>query len=210
MYVLGKAQFTQVPSWIDGHDAHLAQKPSYSFGTNQYAKRSDEIYHTQYPFGRMFQEFLIQITHYFQILRIHSHRLIIYITPVHVQKFTLPANTDLRLGIYHFFEGFSIPNCSDTLLQKSTSTSKRPIFSYSAFSRLMASSSGALLEKISAPRLMNSRFQFEISCGWTSNRLANSLKVCCSLIASRATWALKVALCFFLLVDIMSKFNGFY
>ncbi|MCE5205979.1 MAG: hypothetical protein LLF80_07760, partial [Porphyromonadaceae bacterium] len=30
-----------------------------------------------------------------------------------------------------------------------------------------------------------------------------------SLIASIATWALKAALCFFLLVDIMSKFNRF-
>src|SRR5690606_23858282 len=62
---------------------------------------------------------------------------------------------------------------------------------------------------ISAPRARNSRFQLEIICGCTSNRLASSLSVSASLIASIATWALKAALCFFLLVDIMSKFNRF-
>ncbi len=209
MNVFGNPQLAQVLLWIYGHDAHLSQQPSYSFRPNQNAKPPYKIYHTQDPFGRTFQKLFIHTSHQFQIFRIFWYRLIIHVAPIYIQKLTLPANTDSRLGIYHFFEGFSIPNCSETRLQKSTSTSNRPIFSYRAFSRFMASSSGAFVEKISAPREINSRFQFEIIWGCTSNRLASSLRVSCSLIASRATWALKAALCFFLVVDIMSKFKCF-
>ena len=115
------------------------------------------------------------------------------------------ANTWSR-GNY-FFEDLVIPSCSEALLQKSTSISRRPIFSYNAFSRLSASSSGALVSKISAPRDRNSRFQFDIIWGWTSNRLASSLRVSSSLIASMATWALKAAVCFFLVFFILDKFN---
>jgi len=48
---------------------------------------------------------------------------------------------------------------------KSTSTFNRPIFYYKAFFRFAASSSGALVEKITAPGEINSRFQLEIIWG---------------------------------------------
>jgi len=71
---------------------------------------------------------------------------------IQTKKFALASLAQIiSRGYYFFFEGFSIPNCSEALLQKSTSTSKRPIFSYNAFSRLAASSSGAFVEKISVP-----------------------------------------------------------
>gem|GEM_PF-5483345 len=187
MNVFGDSQFTQILLWIYSHDSHLSQKPAYSFRTDQYAKFFNKINHAQHPLVRVFLKFLIHITHQLQIFRIFCYRLIIYITPIYSQKLTLSANTNLIQGIYDFFEGFSIPNCSETLLQnnraresrsqtcldyaersrlrasaKSTSTSNRPIFSYKAFSRFITSSSGALVEKISEPREMNSRFQFEI------------------------------------------------
>ena len=108
-------------------------------------------------------------------------------------------------GGNYLFEGFSIPNCSEALLQKSTSISNLPIFSYKAFSLFSASSSGALVEKISGLRERNSLFQVDIICGWIPKRLDRSLRVSCSLIASMATCALNAALCFFLLVFIRVK-----
>lgn len=157
----------------------------------------------------MFHVFFVHQTHQFEVCRILYGRLVILHAAIQSEKLTLASLAQIISRGYYFFEDFSIPNCSEALLQKSTSTSKRPIFSYNSFSRLATSSSGALVENISAPRARNSRFQLEIICGCTSNRLASSLSVSASLIASIATWALKAALCFFLLVDIMSKFNRF-
>jgi len=108
------------------HDAHLSQQPSYSFGPSQNAKCYYKIYHTQNPFCRMSQELIIYTSHQFQIFRIFWYRLIIHISPIYIQKLTLPANTDSPVGINHFFEGFNIPNCSDTRLQTNlTSESRR-------------------------------------------------------------------------------------
>lgn len=157
----------------------------------------------------MFHVFFVHQTHQFEVCRILYGRLVILHAAIQSEKLTLASLAQIISRGYYFFEDFSIPNCSEALLQKSTSTSKRPIFSYNSFSRLATSSSGALVENISAPRARNSRFQLEIICGCTSNRLASSLSVSASLIASIATWALKAALCFFLLVDIISKFNRF-
>jgi len=97
------------------------------------------------------------------------------------------------------FGPINMPN----FLQKSTSTSNLPIFSYNACYLFSASSSGAFVEKIFGLRERN--FHVEIICGWTPKRLDSSLSVSCSLIASMATCALKVAMCFFLLVFIRVK-----
>lgn len=208
--VSGCSQFTQIALGINGHDAHLAKKSSYSFWANQYTKGLKEIHHPQNPFGGMLQILAIHLAHQFHIFRLILHRFIIYLVTVHSQKFTLAAYAQIRSRGNYFFEDFSIPSLSEALLQKSTSTSKRPIFSYRACSRLAASWSGAWVEKISAPRDKNSRFQFEIIWGCTSNRFDNSLSVSCSLMASIATCALKAALCFFLVVFIMGKINRFF
>ena len=125
MNVFGNPQLAQVLLWIYSHDAHFSQQPSYSFRPNQNAKPPYKIYHTQYPFGRTFQKLFIHTSHQFQIFWIFWYRLIIHVAPIYIQKLTLPANTDSPLGIYHFFEGFSIPNCSDTRLQNNRARESR-------------------------------------------------------------------------------------
>ena len=95
-------------------------------------------------------------------------------------EYSLSAYTKLTIWRDYFFEDFSIPSFSEALLQKSTSTSNLPIFSYNACSLLSASSSGAFVEKISGLRERNSLFQFEIICGWIPKRLDRSLRVSCS------------------------------
>ena len=205
-----RAPLTQITPGINRHYPHFAQKSADTLGTNQNAKGFDKIDHAQNAFGRMLQKLFIHQTHYLQIFRLFFYRLVIKAAPVHVQEFALSFYTQVWSWGNYFLEGFSIPNCSDTLLQKSTSTSSRPIFSYNIFSRFAASSSGALVEKISDPRERNSCFHLDIICGWRPKRFASSPSVSCSLIASMATWALNVALYFFLVFFIVSKFNGFY
>lgn len=147
----------------------------------------------------------VNFQHLIYIFNPFLNRLIINRTPVQSKQLTLSANTKSILWRYYFFEDFSIPSFSEALLQKSTSTSNLPIFSYNACSRFDASSSGAFVEKISGLRDRNSLFHVDIICGCIPKRLDNSLSVSCSLIASMATCALKAALCFFLLVFIRVK-----
>jgi len=148
---------------------------------------------------------LIHLEHQIKIFGTFFNRFIINRTPVQTKQFALSADTKFTIWRDYFFEDFSIPSFSEALLQKSTSTSNLPIFSYNVCSLFSASSSGAFVEKISGLRERNSRFQFEIICGWIPKRLDRSLRVSCSLIASMATCALKAALCFFLLVFIRVK-----
>jgi hypothetical protein len=63
-------------------------------------------------------------------------------------------------------------------------------------------SSGAWVAKISDDRDRNSCFHLEMMLGWTSNRLESSAKVSRYLSASMATWALKAAVNFRLLLFI--------
>ena len=148
---------------------------------------------------------LIHLEHQIKIFGTLFNRFIINRTPVQTEQLALSADTKFTIWRDYFFEDFSIPSFSEALLQKSTSTSNLPIFSYNACSLFSASSSGAFVEKISGLRERNSLFQFEIICGWIPKRLDRSLRVSCSLIASMATCALKAALCFFLLVFIRVK-----
>src|SRR5574344_535539 len=197
MNVLCQTQLAQVSFRIKSHNAHFSEQPSHALGANQDTQTNQIINHSQYAFCWMLHKLFIHQAHQFKVRLAFFYRIVIQHAAIQSEQFTLATLAQILSRGYYFFEDFSIPNCSEALLQKSTSTSKRPIFSYSAFSRLAASSSGALLEKISAPRLKNSRFQLEIICGCTSKRLASSLSVSASLIASIATWALKAALCFF-------------
>jgi hypothetical protein len=200
MNVFCKSQLAQIPSWVDCHHAHLPQKSSYPLGTNQYAKCLYKVHHAKNSLSRMLKILLIHLAHHIKIFRILFNRFIVMSASVHTKKFTLSTDTEPFSRGYYFFEDFSIPSFSEALLQKSTSISNLPIFSYSACSRLWASSSGALVENISELRDRNSRFQVEIICGCIPKRFDSSLSVSCSLIASMATCALKAALCFFLLV----------
>lgn len=210
MNVFCKSKLAQVPSGIDGHHAHLPQKPSHSFGTYQYAKSLYKVHHTKNSLSRMLKILLIHLAHHFKIFRILFNGFIVMSASVQTKKLALSPDTEFFSKGYYFFEDFSIPSFSEALLQKSTSISSLPIFSYNACSLLSASSSGALVEKISGLRERNSRFQLEIIWGCTPNRLDSSLSVSCSLIASMATCALNAALCFFLLVFMSSKINPFY
>jgi len=108
------------------------------------------------------------------------------IAAVQTQQLALSVLANVRSRDHYFFEDLMIPSCSEALLQKSTSISRRPIFSYNAFSSLSAFSSGALISKIFAQRDNNSCFQLEIICGCTSKRFAKLLNVSCPLIASMA------------------------
>ena len=195
----------KIPLRIDCHNPHLPQKSSYTFGSNQYAHTLYEVYHTDNSLSRVLVVFFIHFAHQIKIFRSFINRFIIESTPIQIHNLTLTAVADSFSGTNYLFEGFSIPNCSEALLQKSTSISNLPIFSNKAFSRFSASSSGALVEKISGLRERNSLFQVDIICGCIPKRLDSSLSVSCSLIASMATCALKAALCFFLLVFIRVK-----
>src|ERR1035437_4114275 len=183
----GQSQFTQVSLRINRHHTHLAKQPSYPFRPCNKAQQNKEINHSFNPFSGMLQKFCIHLAHHLQIFRLLTNRLIMQTASAQSKQRTLTALAYLSSWDHYFFEDRMIPSCSEALLQKSTSISRRPIFSYNAFSRLSDSSSGALVSKISAPRDKNSRFQFEIICGWTSKRFAKSLNVSCSLIASMAT-----------------------
>ena len=165
----------------------------------------NKINHAKNSLSGMFVILLIHFKHQIKIFRTFFYRFIVNRTPVQTKQFTLSPDTQLSIRGYYFFEDFSIPSFSEALLQKSTSTSNLPIFSYNACSLFSASSSGAFVEKISGLRERNSLFHVEIICGWTPKRLDSSLSVSCSLIASMATCALKAALCFFLLVFIRVK-----
>ncbi len=165
----------------------------------------NKINHAKNTFCGMTMVLLVHCQHQIKIFRTFFNRIVIKCAPVQSKQLTLSANTKFSFRVHYFFEDFSIPSFSEALLQKSTSISNLPIFSYSACSRLWASSSGALVENISELRDRNSRFQFEIIWGCTSNRFASSLSVSCSLIASMATCALNAALCFFLVVFIRVK-----
>ena len=112
----------------------------------------------------MLQKLFIHHLHDFQVLQLLPNGFVMQVTTVQSQRYALPALTNVRSRDHYFFEDRMIPSCSETLLQKSTSTSRRPIFSYRAFSRFSASSSGAFVSKISVLRARNSRFQFEIIC----------------------------------------------
>ena len=199
MNVPGDPQLTHVTLRVNGHNPHFAKEPSNSFGSHQNIESQHKIHHLFNALSRMLQMFLIHQSHDLQVLWLFFHSLVKQVATMNPQQLALP--TLAQIGPYRddFFEVFKIPSCSEARLQKSTSISRRPIFSYKAFSRLAASSSGALVEKISALRATNSRFQLDIIWGWTSKRLANSLSVSASLIASRATLALKAALCLVLL-----------
>ena len=137
--IFGSTQLAKVASRINGHNAHLAKKPSDPFGANQYAKCLKKIYHPQNSFGGMLKILRIHLAHQLQIFRLILYRFIIQLIAIHSQKFTLAAQAQSRPRGNYPFEDFSIPSFSEALLQKSISTSNRPIFSYRACSRLATS-----------------------------------------------------------------------
>ncbi len=207
MNVFFQAQFTQIPLWINSHKPHFPQKTPYMFGTNQWAKTLYEIYHSKNSLSGMFMILFIHFAHQIKIILVFFNRLVEESTHFQIQKCALSSYADSFYGCNYFFEGFSIPSFSESRLQKSTSISSLPIFSYKAFSLLSKSSSGDFVEKISKLRDKNSLFQLEIIWGWIEKKFDSSFNVSCYLIASIATWALNAALCLLLFVIIRVELN---
>lgn len=159
MIITGNAQFAQVPLGIDSHEAHLPEKTPHSFRTYRKAQYNQQDEHLLNAFSRVSQILFIHLLHDLQVLGTLTNRLVLQVVAVQSPQFVLPALTQVGTPGHYFFEDFKVPSCSEAILQKSTSTSNRPIFTYNAFSRLAASSSGALVEKISELLARNSRFQ---------------------------------------------------